>query len=275
MRHQYLVADQNVLRSEELETQLSSNPMLCIVLPDASFIEMTKNEQWELTLRLSLAVLSKYLQRVFVSRAVSESLNYELDHKRPVNGHMLFPEATRFVREILMAVANGTDGEGIARIRSTPDSQLQRFKQDYFNHLKNKEQAMSFVDAAKSIATTEFTERARSRLLSREERLELMASRVPSVLTGVLSDYGFTREKAILFLRKKPLVLRYFYLKMWASIDWLEMDRLEGLGEKKVTNDFLDHEYIVTATFFNGVFSHEPRVKNAYQDMMHLISMRI
>lgn len=275
MQLRYLVVDQNFLRADELRSQLVSDPSLCIVLPDLAFLEITKNERWELTLRLSLAVLAAYRQRVFVGRSVSESLRYELGHGKPVTGHMTHREATRYVREILASVESGTEGEGIARIRSNPDNHLQELQRDYLDHGANKLHASKLVDATKLLAPSAFAKRVRGSRASREERLEFLAKQAPSILVGVLMDNGFSRERAISFARKKPMLLRYFYLKMWASIDWLEMGRLEGLGEKKVTNDLLDHEYVLTATFFDGVLSKERKVNDAYHDLMHLLSGRV
>lgn len=275
MQPRYLVVDQNFLRADELRSQLASDPNLCIVLPDLAFLEITKNERWELTLRLSLAVLADYRQRVFVGRSVSESLRYELYHGKPVTGHMMYRDATRFVREILASVESGTEGEGIARIRSNPDNHLQELQRDYLNHSANKLHASELVDATKLVASSAFAESVRSNRASREERLEFLTKQAPSILLGVLIDNGFSRERASSLARKKPMLLRYFYLKMWASIDWLEMGRLEGLGEKRVTNDLLDHEYVLTATFFNGVLSKERKVNDAYHDLMQLLSGRV
>ncbi len=75
-----------------------------------------------------------------------------------------------------------------------------------------------------------------------------------SLLVGTLTDYGFSREQAMAFAKKKPMLLRYFYLKVWTCLAWEKQGRLESLGAEKVSNDLLDHEYVLAGTFLMGYF---------------------
>jgi hypothetical protein len=270
MKRQYFVVDQNYLRSFELESRLAADPHLQVVLPDMAMLEMTKSDKRELTVRLSLEILSRYRNRVYVAFSISEALRLELDSKRPITDHMLFREATTFIRKVLEAVATGIDNDEILRIIQDPENCLLDLKRDYLNDEVNKSKSLSLVEATKCEMPREFAMRLRGKRATEEERLLFVAEKAPSLLVSVLADNGFSREKAIMFLRKKPMLLRYFYLKVLASLNWEEMGRLESLSAPKVSNDLLDHEYILTATFFDGLLSDEPRANEAYQTVSKL-----
>lgn len=122
--------------------------------------------------------------------------------------------------------------------------------------------------------TTEFAKRIRGARASFDERIAFIQEKTPSLLTGVLGENGFSHGKAINLIRKKPMLLRYFYVKLWTCLVWEEQGRLEGLEPKKVSNDLIDHEYVLAATFFHGVLSDEPKVNEAYEAVSRLLTTR-
>lgn len=138
MPHTYLVVDQNYLRTQPLRDLLVVQPRTRLVLPDLAMFEMAKPDERELTIRLSLETIARHPDRVFVSQAMSECLKYELDTSRPVTGHLLFREATQFLRRILHAVATGTSNPDYERVIHDPESHLSGLRQDYLDHDANK-----------------------------------------------------------------------------------------------------------------------------------------
>ena len=273
MQKRYIVLDQNVLRGDELRERLCADKFIQFVLPDLAFLEMNKSAQWEQTLRRSLEILSSHKNRVFVSHSVSQSLRTELTRKTSVQGHsMLYREATYFVREILQSVQDGADGHGIARIKSNPDNHREALEHNHLQHEQNKAQLAALIDVTKSMVHTEAIKRLRSGRANRDEKLDHIFEIAAALLPQILVDYGFTKEKSRMFLKRKPMLLRYMYLKVWLCIDWVQMCGFDSLPSEKVTNDELDHEYILTATFFDGLFSAEGRVNDAYQDLLRLLS---
>ena len=275
MRHRYLVVDQNYLRTRALQDILVANPEVRLVLPDLAMLEMTKPVQRELTVRLSLKDIAREPGRVFVSKATSECLKYELTFKRSVSGHMLFREATNFVRKILIAVDTGVPNEQHTKVIEDPENHIPELMRDYLDHETNKARSLELVDATKQEMSAEFARRVRGAKVATEERIAFVAEKAPSLLVGVLEDTGFSREKAIAFARTRPMLLRYFYLKLWACLVWEEQGRLESLGALKVSNDLLDHEYVLAGTFFDGVLSAEPAVNEAYQAVKRMLSARV
>lgn len=272
MRHQYLVVDQNFLRTPALRDVLMERPHVQLVLPDLAMLEMTKSDEPELTAKLSLKIIAGHSSRVFVSRAMSECLKHELTTGRSVSGHLLFRPATTFLRKVLAAVKTGTPNEQYRRAIDDPENHLSALKRDYLNHAENKSRSLYLLDETKKQMPVEFAKRVRGSRATREEWIKFVRMKAPSLLVGVLEENGFSRERAMVFIRTKPMLLRYFYLKVWTCLVWEEQGRLEGLGEKKVSNDLLDHEYVLAATFFDGVLSDELKVNDAYKAVTLLLA---
>ena len=68
------------------------------------------------------------------------------------------------------------------------------------------------------------------------------------------------------------MILRYFYVKLWACLSWEKQGRIENINAGKVTNDLIDHEYVLAATFFNGVLSNDKAVTDAYAAVSQLLT---
>lgn len=264
MSHFYLVVDQNYLRNPQLESLLAATINTRIVFPDLAMFEMTKTDKRELNIRLSFAILAKYAHRVFVSRAIGECLKHELEHGQPVSGHMLLRGATQFLRQVLYAVANGVTNAAFERVIHDPESHLFDLKRDYLDHDSNKRHSLELVEATKLEMPAEFARRVRGKQATREQKIAFVREKAPSLLLSVLQENNFSRERALKFLRRKPMLLRYFYANLWACLSWEEQGRLEGLEPKKVSNDLLDREYVLSATFFDGILSCDARVNDAY-----------
>ena len=263
MRRRYFVVDQNYLRTQALQAILIEQPDVQLVLPDLGMFEIAKPDQRELTVRQSLGTIARYPARVFVSRAMSECLKYELETCRSVEGHLLFREGTCFLRKVLLAVATGTPNDEYTRVIEDRGNHLSGLKRDYLNHETNKTRAVELVDATKREMSIEFAKRIRGARATQEELLAFIREKAPSILVGVLVDKGFSRERAVNVARKKSMLLRYFYAKLWACLVWEKQGRLDGLGAEKVSNDLLDSEYVLAATFVDGVLSMDTKVNEA------------
>jgi hypothetical protein len=275
MRHTYLVVDQNYLRNPDFERLMATRQNTRIVLPDLAMFEMAKSDERELTIRRSLTTLAKYSHRVFMARAIGECLKYELERAEPVSGHMLSREATQYLRQVLRAVSTGRPNAVFERVVQDPEKHILDLKRDYLDHASNKRTSLELVEAAKREMSTEFASRVRGKRATSEEKIAFVREKAPSLLTGVLEENNFSRERALNFVRKKPLLLRYFYVNLWACINWEEQGRLECLGPEKVSNDLLDREYVLSATFFDGILSCDGRVNEAYAATAQMLTAKV
>jgi len=268
----FLVVDQNQLRSESLRVKVLGEPQTRFVLPDLAMFEMAKSTNRELTLKLSLEILAQDSGRVFVSRALSDCLQYELQQQNAVVGHLIDRDGTKFLRKLLTAVASKVPNAEFEQVISDPEGHVAGLRRDYLDHDANKSRSVELVEETKRGMSTEFAKRVRGSKATFEEKLDFIYEKAPSLLVGVLEDNEFSRGKAVRLLRQRPMLLRYFYLKLWACLCWEEQGRIEGLGPPKVSNDLIDHEYVLAATFFSGVLSDEPAVNEAYRAVTHLLA---
>lgn len=108
--------------------------------------------------------------------------------------------------------------------------------------------------------------------MSADERLELIRDSAPLLLRPFFEQARFSKNTAHRFLRKKPIALRFIYLKMWLCLDWIARGGFDSLPAHKVTNDLLDHEYVLLATFFDGYLSNDERAIRAYSDITSILS---
>ena len=196
MAKRYLVIDQNVLRKPLLKQRLAMEPHVHFVLPDLAFLEMTKSDQWQSTLRASLGILSDHPNRVHVCRSVNEALGSELATLQPITGHMLYPEATAFARDILDSVRTGIDGFALARIRSDPEGHRAALAKDHLNHEQNKTQLGELLEATKRFLPGDLQKRMRAAKEGNAERLQIIYDIGISLLPQVLGERNVSAERA-------------------------------------------------------------------------------
>ena len=267
----YVVVDQNVLRKPELVQYLKENASNCCVLPDAAFLEMTKNEQWESTLVGSLSHLAQVPERVFAANAVSDALADELRTLKSVAGHMLWRVATKSVREVLHWVRTGTENATLLRMRQSPSHADAVLRSDYFSHGRNKESIGSLTDAVRRQLPAEFLDLLRKPATSNDDCFDAVHQIARSVAYGVLAERGVNKNRARSFISTRPLFYRYIILHAWYSLDWLRAGGLEAFKEENATNELIDHQYALTATFFDGLLSIDAKALRAYTALKSLL----
>jgi hypothetical protein len=246
---QKIVVDQNVLRKPLLKRHAVDFPHVQYVLPDLAFLEMTKSAEWENTLKGSLETLAHIPERVFVCRAIGEALRFELEHKQSFDGHWIDKEATDFVRDLLRWVRTGVEGRAITQMRSQIDVHRVEAAKEYLDHASNKDNLQQLIDITEPLVDPQMLKAMRAAKATREERI------------GLLKEAGSQR----------PLLLRYLYIKAWQVMHWLEFGGYDDRPPPAVTNDDIDIQYVLPATFLDGLLSEEHRVNSAYSDVMVLI----
>ena len=275
MTKRFVVVDQNILRKPFLETLLIDEPDLRIILPDMAFLEMTKTAEWESTLRNSLATLAKFPRRVHVCLSINEALGTELNELQPMHARMMFPAATAFIRNLLDGIESGAGSTSLERIRQNPDGHLNDLIQQHLDHRENKDRLLSLIESTSTMLPKETKKRLRSRKIEDEERLQIIFDIGTSLLPGVLESRNIDRSAATKFMRKKPMVLRYLFLKAWRCLRWLGDGGINTRPATAVTNDELDDQYILAATCFGGLLSEERASNEAYRDLRRIVAKEV
>lgn len=261
----YYVVDQNLLRRwASVQQFLDESPANQCVLPDAAFLEMTQNEKWEDTLRNSLRCLALVPERVHAAYAVSEALYRELDSLKAVKHHMLCRAATSHIRKVLSWVRTGQENDALRQIRAMPTHADTSLMGDHFDHARNKEALADHFDLVWRQLSPDFQKSLRKPVTTDEDRLDAVHQLAKSVAYDVLLERGVNRNRARVFLQKRPMFYRYFIVKVWNAMDWLCAGGLDGLSEKNATNERLDHHYTLTASFFDGVLTNDDKVRRSY-----------
>jgi hypothetical protein len=278
MPKQFIVLDQNILREDRkspLKEWLDTRSDMRYVLPDLAFLEMTKTVQWESTLSNSLRLLSHYPARVHVCYSVNEGLDFELTRLRSINGHMLHPKATAFVRNLLDSVRNETDGYALDRIRSDPENHREALAKDHLDHTQNKLSLCELIKETKNSLSDDIQKCLRANKVTDSERLQIIYKIVVDLLPQILAENGVSYARARAFMKHKPLILRYLFLKVWYNIYWIGKGGIDSFPEKDVSNEELDKQYVLSASFFHGILSNDNRVNDSYRDLCILLKMKI
>lgn len=271
MRKLYQVVDQNFLRKSDLKALADTYPNCRFILPDVALIEMCKSPQWEDTLSKSLRILSAYPHRIRVSISVGEAINTEITTKKSIEGRLLPKDFIPVFTELFSALSSERTSQTLALIAQKITSIQANLAHSELNHQQNKQGLEVLIEATKSLVTPEEIKSLRNGSMSREGKLNLISERAPLVLEDFFRQADFATDKARVFLKTKPMTLRFVYLKLWSCLDWIAKGGFEGLLPERATNELMDHDYILISTFFDGILSKETRVNEAYQDMCYLL----
>ena len=274
MARTYLVLDQNMFRSPELQALVDSDRNSHFIVIDEALLEMCKSAQWESTLRRSLAILSRFPARVRMTMSTADALRWEMANKKSISGRFVDKEATNFLREILVGLRDGEDSAGLERMRAGMMQTHVELGADQLNHSANKNQLVALVDVTRSIGDESFLKSLRNNSLPRHEKLKAIRDLSPKLIDHFFTEAGFVENEVKSFVSQHPLVLRRTYIRLWRCWDWLAKGGLESLPDEKVTNENFDQDYVAIATFFGGIVSKEHKVNETYEDIAWIVRNR-
>ena len=273
MMKKFLVVDQNYLRCDELAERLESDRGLVIVFPDIALLEMLKSDKWKSTMKGSLLILSRYPRRVHVSISIGVAIKREIREKRSSNGGLIDREVTKWFRELLNEVAADVEGEKTKVIADRILAIQQQVAIDELDHVSNKlrlEKIMSTLEPP--VLSKGTIKRLRSGKITEHERREIISTAAPFVLEIFFQQADFLENKKKSFLKQKPAILRYTYSRLWLCLSWIARGGFEAAKGTTITNDVIDQEYVITATFFDGILSKEKRVSEAFVDLSGILA---
>lgn len=276
MPNRLIVLDQNKLREDrapEVVYALQNEPNTHFVLPDIAFIEMTKNPDYrEKTLRGSLRLLACYPNRAHVSKGLHDCYKFELSTLKSSADHLTMRYHRNNFRRLLKTLAGGSEGlSDLQRILEDPDNHYKILAGQYFDDLANKKRLGGIIEAFKKALDESTLKNLRAKRLSRSDRVEIVYQRAPRLIAGLFKSMSIPESKAWFFQKKKPMILREYYSMLLLAIDWISAGGFENAAPKTITNDMIDLEYVITATCFDGLFTGETRMIDAYNDLLNLL----
>jgi hypothetical protein len=218
-------------------------------------------------------MLSEYPLRVHVSKGLQDCFNHEWITQASTAKSVMFREHRQSLRNLLRAVAGEVTGAGgLERILLDPDGHHKVLKGQYLDHAANKSRQESNISAVYEMLPAKVTKDLRAKRVSRADRVDIISKLAPLLLGKELYRKHVSVNKIWSFIKTKPMLLREYYSVVWLAIDWIGAGGIEGAAREKITNDLIDHEYVITATCFDGIVSGEGRVRDAYADFMMLLS---
>lgn len=111
----------------------------------------------------------------------------------------------------------------------------------------------------------------RGRKLSATEQLDVVHETAVGLMPRILEERSISTERARSFMKGRPMVLRYLLVKAWYCVHWISQGGFDSLRATDVTNELLDLQYVLTASFFDDLLSEERRVNESYRDLCVLL----
>ena len=252
---------------------IEAAPTAQFVIPDVAFIEMCKGDKWQEVMRMSLRTLSKCPGRVYHSLGVGEALKKELSTKRSIDGDLLPSQFRVFVRSILVDVAKEASDGGVSLLSRRMAEVQREIKENELNHASNQESLKTRTKIIKDTLGPEVLKLLKNGLSDDSERLAFIRRVATDLLRTHLRNDGWSDNAINNFIKSKPLTLRFFILSVRHAIEWARKNGLDSMAAEKITNDMLDQEYVLIASFFDGILSKETEVNRAHSDLTVILRM--
>jgi hypothetical protein len=268
------VVDMNMLQSPELAQSIQGDASIEYVLPDIALVEMCKHPDCLLTMQLALEAFANHSDRVHVTLSVGEALSNEMGSLNVTcRSDILSNKFTEFGRQLITDLSSGN-------IKSDQEIQ-KKFGEARGNLLSAELNAEDAKSRTKQYLTLlekglhrDVAKAIRSPSL-RHERLVAFAYFAAGIFVKNMlqKDAGMSEIDAICYIEKNPLILRFQFLVVRHSLLSLRNGvDMSNMKPEKELNHQLDFDYVLNASYFDGLLSKDKRVNEAYQDLSTVIS---
>lgn len=265
--------DQNYFRSEELKQLIEDRPRAKFLIPDAALLEMCKGPQWRETMRGSLGALSSIPGRVSVSLSVGVAFQMECAELKSMEGRLVDKAFTKVIRLAMNDLKAGSDSPaGLGLIAAHIEEIQPDIEKHELNHVKNQEEFLKRDGLLKTVLGPTASKELRQTPPD-EHRLGAIYSMAFECATVFLRKKGFSDVRIKKFLKNKPLVLRYFISCFWHNMEWVSKGGIDSRPGARITNDLIDQDYVIMASFFGKLMTKDTPVARAYSEMKHLLAI--
>lgn len=255
----YVVVDQNTMRDraalEPVVADAARTGKKLLVI-DAAMIEMTKSPSYESTLRASLALLARIADHVSVGRAVPDLLRREHATGMSARGEIVDDVLTGPLREVLRELASGRDGPHVAHLLAAIPQHQAHARGQYLDAARNKTRVQRFHDVLKEqLKAAQITKPQQIAAV----RVELLSSEVwASIIEESAIGSALCTPEAAATLARSPSVLAHSIIASAAlALRWLERRGIETAGDELFTNELMDLDYAVIASFCDRLVSRD------------------
>ncbi|MBL3966983.1 hypothetical protein H3O04_31400 [Burkholderia sp. KCJ3K979] len=268
------VVDMNVLQSSQLAGLLSTDVEAQFVLPDTAFVEMSKHEEWELTMSRALAVFAGHTSRLSISLSTGEILRNELSSLVSSDSSaLLSAELKAFAADLIEEFAHGRKENARLLVESKFDEVRQKLIAEELNAVRAKQQTHESLVKWKATLKAEVVSAIRKPNADHTFFLSFVQLNAQIFCEDFLESEGVKAADAVAFIEKKPMILRYFYaLTRHILLALKNGGDISSMKAEKELNNQLDLDYVLIATYFNGLHTSDKDAQAAYRDITEILA---
>ena len=273
MKKDFFVIDQNYLRKEDLDQRLQQETEMGFVLTDTTLIEMLKSPSWEYISERSLKIIASQAKRIWVSNAVSDLLRLEIKSKRPISpDDIISPILTKRLRLYLQEFANqGQIGARHGYMANHITQAQMDLAHRQLNHSRNLNMLRNAYEAMKKYLGEEKIRAMKNNEFGDEKLSQIILSSALLAITDPLRENGFNEDEIEQFSRFDSFMLRQIIAFFLLCHHWIIMGGIECLNPEKATNDLMDINYILIASYGKGILSCEKKVNDLHMKLQQVL----
>lgn len=268
------VVDQNMMQHPTLEVLLINEPHARFVIPDVAFVEMSKREDWEYTMRLAFEKITPAVERTFLSLAVGEALSIEVGRGSAIDPPALLPDDFKvFVQSLMLELAENREGPSKTIIRERFKSVRADLLMHELNHESAKHGVAKLVDPWVQGVKPTVLKAMRNGTYDDKFILSFIKFNADVMFPQYAKAAGMSEDECEALTGTKSMSLRYFYLLVRHSLSWAISGSWEQVRADKELNNQLDLEYALIASFFDNLLTLDTRARKAYEDLLAMLAM--
>lgn len=270
MSARFFVVDQNVLRrpTPTLD-RLLHFPSAHFVFTDTALVELVKPDKWEENVQKGFAKFLHVPERCHMSISVQEAMESELDRGAPANNMLLRREFTSLLRELIAGSGTGKHSQDL---KDRIEAVRTVLKQHDLNAEAAKEEVVKYVSFLKDALSAADLAVCKKESIARGARA-VIANRAGRGMyyAYMRSFFDGTYAQAAQLRRQRCLTWRWLTLRIHHALQWLGDGGIETAKPANVLNDYLDQDYVVLASFFSGLITHERSMVDASVDLEWIV----
>lgn len=271
-----LVIDQNRLRSKPhesfvpLEEHLKATEENIAVLTDTAVFEMLKGDAPVYVASKSLEILSKYPEQVLATDGTGVLMRKELA-EGTATPSLVSNELTERLRTMLRKARRFYDGKekSFPIDEAVVARESAEIKRQRLDHDQHKKMLVDGVEALKK-ASSGIQAKLRKGVFDKE----VYAFFYQAAFIGfrdAISTFKLKPETVEKLYLDYSLTARISMVGLLFAAQWFGSGGAESLKKESATNQFIDNDYVASASYFDGILSEETRVNALFANLKNLL----
>lgn len=267
------VIDQNVMQRPMLPEFISAHPDAHFALPDTALVEMCQSDQWEYTFRKNLAPLAPVVTRCMMSLSVQEARELEVERKTSVEPRLLPSRFRPLLRGAILGSQLPAGNDTIQRIRADIDHVRTELKDNDLNAAVIRNELKGRMEEIRQKVSAEHLKLCRQPSTGRAARALLALGIGDAIYQAHMRNLGVSHQVASRLKRQKCMTLRWAYMLAHHALQWIGDGGFDAAPDKAILNDALDQDYVLIASFFDGIVTYEEGVRDALEDLRAILAL--